>query len=60
MTAVNSIIAILCITAIEIAALKAGINGVLLAGAVAAIAGLGGFATGRFFKPKEPKSDKKE
>ena len=46
MTAVNSIIAILAITAILIVALANDINGVLLATGISAIAGLGGYIIG--------------
>lgn len=44
---INTVIAILAICVLEIIALKQGVNGIMLAGAVAAIAGLGGFATGK-------------
>lgn len=49
---VASIIAILCITALEIVAITQGINGALLAGSVAIIAGLGGYAVKRKVKPE--------
>lgn len=39
------IIAILSIVALEMYALSQGINGVLLAGSIAVIAGLGGYTT---------------
>lgn len=44
---VASIIAILCITTLEIVAITQGINGALLAGSVAIIAGLGGYSIKR-------------
>lgn len=60
MAKLNTIMAILAICAIELVALKQGIDGVLLAGAVAAIAGLGGFTTGRLTAPtKTEKKSKK-
>jgi len=49
---VASIIAILCITALEIVAITQGINGALLAGSIAIIAGLGGYAIKRKVKPE--------
>lgn len=47
-----AIIAIISITALEGFALYLGINGVLLAGTAAIIAGLGGFTAGKVIKPK--------
>lgn len=44
---INTTIAILAICALELVALKMGVNGIMLAGAVGAIAGLGGFVTGK-------------
>jgi len=41
------VIAILAIVALEIVAITQGINGALLAGSIAIIAGLGGFTAGR-------------
>lgn len=49
---VASIVAILCITALEIVAIANDINGALLAGSVAVIAGLGGYAVKRKVKPE--------
>jgi len=49
---ITSIIAILCITALEIVAIANNINGALLAGAIAVIAGLGGYAVRRKAKPE--------
>lgn len=46
-----TILAILCITALEIVAITQGIDGALLAGAIAIIAGLGGYAVKRKVKP---------
>ena len=43
----KSITAILCLTAIEITALLKGINGVLLAAVIAAVAGLGGYVVAK-------------
>lgn len=60
MKPLTTIVAILCITALLLAALKADIDGVLLAGGLSIIAGLGGFATGRFTKPKETEKPKKK
>lgn len=40
---VTPVIAILCITALEIVAITQGINGAIFGVAVAAIAGLGGY-----------------
>lgn len=48
----TSIIAILAITALEIVAIAQGINGALLAGSIAIIAGLGGYAVKRKRKPE--------
>jgi len=45
-------IAILCITALEIIALANDINGALLAGSIAIIAGLGGYTAGKKRPPK--------
>ncbi|MBA7581335.1 hypothetical protein ES708_23237 [subsurface metagenome] len=45
--------AIIAITALEGYALYLGINGVLLAGTAAIIAGLGGFTAGRVTKKNE-------
>lgn len=52
MKSTASIIAILCITGLEIVAITQGVNGVLLSVSVAAIAGLGGFAIKRKVKPE--------
>lgn len=49
---VATILAILCITALEIVAIANDINGALLAGSVAVIAGLGGYAVKRKVKPE--------
>jgi len=49
---IASIIAILAITALEIVAITQGINGTLLAGSIAIIAGLGGYAVKRKRKPE--------
>lgn len=42
-----TIIAILAITALEVIAITQGLNGTLLAGSIAVIAGLGGYTAGR-------------
>lgn len=47
-----AIIAMLVIGALEAYALYQGINGALLSGTVAIIAGLGGFTAGRISKPQ--------
>lgn len=44
---VKTIVAIICITTLEATAMGYGVNGVSLAAAIAAIAGLGGFAIGQ-------------
>ncbi len=49
---IPAITAIIAITALEGFALYLGINGVLLAGTAAIIAGLGGFTAGRIVKTK--------
>ena len=52
-----TITAILCITAIELYALYLGINGVILAGSLALIAGIAGFeakAIGQIIKSQKP------
>jgi len=59
MEKLTAIIAIIAICILELCALKAGINGIMLAGAVAAIAGLGGFVTGKL-KAKNDTTKKKE
>ncbi|MBA7583889.1 hypothetical protein ES708_25840 [subsurface metagenome] len=46
------VIAILCITGLEITALANDINGALLAAAIGLIAGLGGYEVKRRQKPK--------
>lgn len=48
----KTIVAIICITILALAAIAKGIDGVLLAGAGTLIAGLGGFAAGKITKPK--------
>lgn len=48
----STILAIICITALEIIALANGINGALLAGSIAIIAGLGGYAIKKKTTPK--------
>ncbi len=47
---ITAIIAIICITALEIVAITQGINGALLAGSIGIIAGLGGYAVKRKVK----------
>ncbi|MBA7568559.1 hypothetical protein ES708_10288 [subsurface metagenome] len=47
-----TIIAIIAITALEAIALFKGIDGTLLAGTAAIIAGLGGFTAGKVIKSK--------
>lgn len=47
-----AIIAIIAITGLEALALSLGVNGALLAGSVAIIAGLGGYTAGKVAKPK--------
>jgi len=42
-TAITPLISILAIVALEIYAISQGLNGVLLAGSIAVIAGLGGY-----------------
>jgi len=49
MKAISPIIAIICITAIELVALFKGIDGKLLALAIAAISGLAGYKIRDFF-----------
>lgn len=46
----KAIVSMLCITALASIALLKGMDGLLLAGAVSALAGLGGFAVGRTTK----------
>lgn len=43
-TLIITLFAIACITALEVLAISKGMNGTLLAGAVAVIAGLGGYS----------------
>lgn len=43
----NALMSMLCITTILVVALLKDINGVLLAGGIATLAGLGGFAIGK-------------
>ena len=50
----KTILAIICITALEIVALIKDIDGVLLAASIAAIAGLGGYQIG-YRRRKKPK-----
>ena len=49
---IATILAILCITALEIVAIANNIDGALLAGSIAVIAGLGGYAVKRKVKPQ--------
>lgn len=56
---INTTIAIIAICILVLCALKAGYNGLILTGGVAAIAGLGGFATGRL-KRKNDETKKKK
>lgn len=49
---ITSIVAILSIVTLEIVAITQGINGALLAGSIAIIAGLGGYAVKRKVKPQ--------
>jgi len=44
---VKTIVSISCITAIEITALCLGYDGAILAGVIAAIAGIGGYTIGK-------------
>lgn len=46
----KTIVAIVCITILLVTALFMGINGVLLAGGLALLAGLGGYAKGKSMK----------
>lgn len=46
----KTIVAMLCITLLAAIALLKNIDGLLLAGVVTAVAGLGGFAAGKFRK----------
>ncbi|MBA7659132.1 hypothetical protein ES703_67097 [subsurface metagenome] len=46
----KTIVAMVCITILLVTALIMGVNGVLLAGGVAALAGLGGYAKGKTSK----------
>ena len=48
----TTIIAILAIVALEVVAITQGINGALLAGSIAIIAGLGGYQVGKKRKPQ--------
>ncbi|MBA7536654.1 hypothetical protein ES705_28918 [subsurface metagenome] len=50
---IATILAILCITALEVIALCNGINGALLAGSIAIIAGLGGYQAHRVVTKKK-------
>jgi hypothetical protein len=48
-------LAIVCITAIEVVALWRGIDGKLMGAAIAALAGLGGFAVGKYITKRSKK-----
>ena len=50
--AIQSCVAMGCITILVTVALLKGIDGILLAGSVATIAGLGGFVVGGILKKK--------
>ncbi|MBA7684292.1 hypothetical protein ES703_92683 [subsurface metagenome] len=50
---ITPIIAIICITALEIVAIANGINGATLAGSCAIIAGLGGYTAHRVKSKKK-------
>ena len=54
---ITAILAIICITALEIVALANSVNGALLAGSIAIIAGLGGWTAK---KVKDTKSEKRK
>ena len=47
---VKALVAMACITVLEAIAMYLGVNGTLLAGVVAALAGLGGYAIGKMAK----------
>lgn len=49
----ETIVAMICITVLEIVALLKGIDGILLTNIIAVIAGLGGFWIGKFVSAKE-------
>lgn len=59
MDKLTAIVAILAICLILLCALKAGIDGLILTGGVAAIAGLGGFVTGTIKRNKKPPEKEK-
>lgn len=46
----KTLVAMICITVLAFTALLKGMDGLLLAGAVGSLAGLGGFGAGRFTK----------
>jgi len=50
-----TILAIICITILEIVAITQGVNGALLAGTIAVIAGLGGYQAHRVKSKKNGK-----
>lgn len=49
---ITAIIAMLLIAMLEVVALVNEVNGILLAGSIAIIAGLGGYTAGKKLKPK--------
>jgi len=51
---ITSLAAILAIFILEAIAIIKGLNGVLLAGAIGALAGLGGFSASQIIKSKRP------
>lgn len=56
----KGIMSILCITALEIVALLLGHDGLLLSGAIAIIAGLGGYSMRGYVTKKDKSNAEKE
>lgn len=50
----TTIIAIICITILQAVALVQGVNGTILSATIAALAGLGGYAIGKYRRSKKP------
>lgn len=50
---ITTIVAMLCITVLQAIALCIGLNGTILAATIASLAGLGGYAIGRFRQNRE-------
>lgn len=51
---ITAIVAMLCITVLQAIALVTGLNGTILSASIASLAGLGGYAIGRYRQSRNP------